>query len=451
MGTLIPLTQMGPHVSFLPPIGLFSISEPDYPGCYKWKASFKGDFLSSFPTSTSCLSSRREFCPSAAVAAAKTTAVVSAGALRTHSAYVANAGNELGLSVAIQRSRNGAFEKLKVRSLVDEATASSIDLEELGTSFSTSQNNDSEAGCQFSEFELEQTKGREQQDRDAENVDSTERESSSARDEEYGPGIIIEEAATSPIEMDYEDMKHGKEKNWSIADMNKLDELRNFEYRVETGKGDLIVQALKAEHMKAVEELLVDSFAELMGGLLTYRPLLTLTVRQYVRERYACLPAAVTLVGLYAPEEDVTDAEDADVAVDRRWLLAGTVELSFSNIGHPDIPPGPSPPRGSPYLCNMAVSTDYRRRGIGQQMLKAAEMLAEAQGCEDIYLHCRIMDTAPLSMYKGAGYEIVATDSFLSLLSFQRRRYLMKKKLYPRFPSDDEVTDSDTDSSSFQE
>jgi len=121
-----------------------------------------------------------------------------------------------------------------------------------------------------------------------------------------------------------------------------------------------VIQALRKEHMKATEELLVDSFAELMGGLLTYRPLLSLTVKQYVRERRAALPQAVTLVGLYAPAEDNPSMDLMDDRWSGNWIVAGTVELSFCVTGHPYLP-NPPPPPNAPYICNMAVSRDYRR------------------------------------------------------------------------------------------
>jgi hypothetical protein len=130
--------------------------------------------------------------------------------------------------------------------------------------------------------------------------------------------------------------------------------------RHESKKGVLVIQALRKEHMKATEELLVDSFAELMGGLLTYRPLLSLTVKQYVRERRAALPQAVTLVGLYAPAEDNPSMGLMDDRWSGNWIVAGTVELSFCVTGHPYLP-NPPPPPNAPYICNMAVSRDYRR------------------------------------------------------------------------------------------
>lgn len=69
------------------------------------------------------------------------------------------------------------------------------------------------------------------------------------------------------------------------------------------------------------------------------------------------------------------------------------------------------------------------RRGLGREMLKAAENLALSMGYEDMYLHVRLIDIAPLTMYKEAGYQVVSTDSLLSVLTFQRRRHLMRKRL----------------------
>ncbi|KAG6543977.1 hypothetical protein Mapa_014601 [Marchantia paleacea] len=435
MGTRIPLMQMGSLVSILPPMGL-SISATDNGGCWS-KASLNGDLFGSCAVSFTSLPSWRV--PGSS--GAKTIPTVSSYH-RTQSACASKVRRGFVPSLTMRRGQhlgNSPFEKLKVRSLVDEATAHSSDLEELKASPSTSQRNDADSESLSSGLEVqdEQIFSRGQhmhaEKETRGDVGSSGSGTSSdfdGRDKEGEAGIEIVEASTNPIEMDYEDMKVGRERDWSIADMKKVDALRNFEYRIGSEKGVLVVQVLRVEHMKAVEELLVDSFAELMGGLLTYRPLLTLTVRQYVRDRYACLPDAVTLVGLYAPAEDNVVMGRTEDNESSNWLLAGTVELSFSNAGHPDIPAGPSPPPGSPYLCNMAVSSAYRRRGIGRQLLKAAEELAASKGCEDMYLHCRMVDMAPLNMYQGAGYQIVATDSILSLLSFQRRRYLMKKRIH---------------------
>ncbi|XP_024369096.1 uncharacterized protein [Physcomitrium patens] len=216
--------------------------------------------------------------------------------------------------------------------------------------------------------------------------------------------------------------------DWTEAEKEKVNALQRYKYRYESNRGLFVVEAMRPKHMNDTEELLVDSFAELMGGLLTYRPLLAITVKQYVRERYATLPHSVTLVGLYAPAEGVPVSGESSEMQQGYWVVAGTVEVSFSGAGHPDVPT-PAPPPNSPYICNMAIKKEYRRRGLGREMLKAAENLALSMGYEDMYLHVRLIDIAPLTMYKEAGYQVVSTDSLLSVLTFQRRRHLMRKRL----------------------
>lgn len=213
-------------------------------------------------------------------------------------------------------------------------------------------------------------------------------------------------------------LKNGKELlNDEELEMLKL--LENFEYKHIFDHGSLVVKVISTEHMGDTVELLTDSFAELMWGALTYRPLLSLTVREHMLERRAFIPHAATLVGLY------TEGESGE------WILGGTVELSFNSEGSAEFPPTPIPPKGAPYLCNMAVNKSLRRRGIGWHLLKASEELVPQMGSSEMYLHCRIIDKAPFDMYTKAGYNVAQTDNIFALLTtLQRRRHLMYKKLF---------------------
>lgn len=56
-------------------------------------------------------------------------------------------------------------------------------------------------------------------------------------------------------------------------------------------------------------------------------------------------------------------------------------------------------------------------------------MSSSSTSREEVYLHCRMIDEAPFSMYTKAGYDVVKTDSFLILLTLQRRKHLMRKQL----------------------
>ncbi|MCO5567698.1 hypothetical protein L7F22_021392 [Adiantum nelumboides] len=204
-----------------------------------------------------------------------------------------------------------------------------------------------------------------------------------------------------------------------------LEKVLKFKVTANNLQGQLVIRAVRIEQIKGLENLLTDSYSELMRGPLTYRPVLAWILSSYLRERQTHLPNTVTLVGLYKPSEETMVHEE----LAPKWWLAGAVEVSFNASGKPDGMQAPLPPEDAPFLSNMAVLKRFRRRGIGRELLKAAEQLALQMGSTEMYLHCRMVDEAPLNMYRSTGYSVLETDSILSLLLFQRRRHLMYKQL----------------------
>lgn len=78
------------------------------------------------------------------------------------------------------------------------------------------------------------------------------------------------------------------------------------------------------------------------------------------------------------------------------------------------------------------LCTTNFRQGIGWQLLKASEeLISQMSSVREVYLHCRMIDTAPFNMYSRAGYSVYKTDSILILLTLQRRKHLMCKQLPP--------------------
>ncbi|EPS65233.1 hypothetical protein M569_09546, partial [Genlisea aurea] len=203
-------------------------------------------------------------------------------------------------------------------------------------------------------------------------------------------------------------------------DLEKLRRLENYSYHKEMESGFLWVRTMREEETEMTASLLAECFAESMVMAASYVKLLKFLVTNYLMERRETLPNSATLIGSYREngEED--------------FELAGTVELTFSS-GANHSPPTPTPPKDSPYICNMAVRKPIRRRGIGWHLLRAGEELITEMNpaTEAAYLHCRMIDEGPLNMYRKAGYTIVKTDSLLTLLTLQRRRHLMRKRLPP--------------------
>ncbi|KAL0305034.1 UNVERIFIED_CONTAM: hypothetical protein Sangu_3056000 [Sesamum angustifolium] len=212
-------------------------------------------------------------------------------------------------------------------------------------------------------------------------------------------------------------------------ELENLEFLGNYSYHQELESGLLWVRLMREEEMDMTVTLLSESFAESMMMATGYVKLLEFLVKNYLIERRAMMPHSATLLGIYREngEED--------------FELAGTVELTFDKKGANANPPTPTPPKNSPYICNMAVRKSLRRRGIGWHLLKAGEeLITTMSSSREVYLHCRIIDGGPFNMYIKAGYSVVKTDSILTLFTLQRRRHLMRKEL----PDSENASELDT-------
>ncbi|XP_068308917.1 GCN5-related N-acetyltransferase 5, chloroplastic-like [Pyrus communis] len=180
--------------------------------------------------------------------------------------------------------------------------------------------------------------------------------------------------------------------------------------------------------------LLAESFAESILLPSRFVSVLGYLVKQYLFERMELLPNTATLISFYRKrkeegkeeEERLEEVEEEDEVE----LLAGTVEVCFNKKGAVASPPTPTPPKNSPYISKMAGKKSLWRRSIRWHLLKASEeLISQMSSSKEVYLHCRMIDTAPFNMYKKAGYDIVNTDTILILLLLQRRKHLMCKKL----------------------
>nr|KJB61172.1 hypothetical protein B456_009G344200 [Gossypium raimondii] len=136
----------------------------------------------------------------------------------------------------------------------------------------------------------------------------------------------------------------------SNEELEKLKALESFVYLQELESGSLWVRVMRNEEMDLTAGLLAESFAESMLMPLGYGALLRFLVKQYLIERRAVMPHAVTLVGFYR-----------DKGGEKGIDLAGTVEVCFDKRGANASPPTPIPPKNSPYICNMTVTKQLRR------------------------------------------------------------------------------------------
>lgn len=140
----------------------------------------------------------------------------------------------------------------------------------------------------------------------------------------------------------------------SNAELEKLKTLEGFAYFQELESGSMWVRVMRPEEMDSTVHLLAESFGESMLLPSGYQSVLRFLVKQYLIERREVLPHAVTLVGFFRKKTDGgSDGEEAE--------MAGTVEVCLDKRGANASPPSPTPPKESPYICNMTVKEDLRR------------------------------------------------------------------------------------------
>ena len=88
------------------------------------------------------------------------------------------------------------------------------------------------------------------------------------------------------------------------------------------------------------------------------------------------------------------------VSIPHAQQPVGTVDLSEQEM----LLPTHSLAEGL-YLSSMAVSVEARRRGIGRDLLSAAEERAADRGAECIWLHVERSNTAAIKLYESGGYK----------------------------------------------
>lgn len=105
--------------------------------------------------------------------------------------------------------------------------------------------------------------------------------------------------------------------------------------------------------------------------------------------------------------------------------LAGTVELSLKT-------PSLFLPSGQqyPYISNLAVRAECRRRGLARQLLTACEQQAVEWGFAHLYLHVLEDNSRARPLYDKLGYRLHRVESTLASAWFgQPRRLFLHKSL----------------------
>lgn len=105
--------------------------------------------------------------------------------------------------------------------------------------------------------------------------------------------------------------------------------------------------------------------------------------------------------------------------------LVGTVEVAVKS----SLPWQPFLFR-YPYISNLAVERQYRRQGIGRQLLLACEPPVREWGYKNLYLHVLETNQPAQQLYAQVGYQVAKVESnWVGSLVGSPRRLLLCKHL----------------------
>ena len=176
-----------------------------------------------------------------------------------------------------------------------------------------------------------------------------------------------------------------------------------------------VIRPAQSKDLSDLADILTDSFHPPAGIVRWVSPLLRLGIYEDLRNRLrSTAPNYACLVAVDAPARN-PDAYDC---------LIGTIEVTLRTnyLWQPRQ-------TYHPYLSNLAIRAEYRRRGVALQLLTACERIVLDWGFQDIYLHVLENNHAAKRLYFKAGYRLQQTELDWScwLLGRPRKLFLHKR------------------------
>ena len=180
----------------------------------------------------------------------------------------------------------------------------------------------------------------------------------------------------------------------------------------------LTVQPAVIEDTKEVSVILAQSFYNFPEFAHWIYPFLRFTINEDLRYRLrSSSPHYRCLVALATPSSDRDLYGSSSVIV-------GTIEIALRSSLWSNNPQ-------NPYISNLAVAPDYRRLGIGSQLLAACEQVALDWGYTETRLHVLDRNESAKQLYCKNGYQISQIEPNWGNLWFDCSPRLLLKKIIP--------------------
>ena len=186
----------------------------------------------------------------------------------------------------------------------------------------------------------------------------------------------------------------------------------------------LTIHQASIEDTRTISSILAKSFYNFPEFAGWIYPLLQFTIGEDLRYRlrsrspvYSCLVAK-----LANPDWRKTRIESSVDYSDSESIIVGTAEITLRSTSFWSSEPQ------HPYISNLAVAENYRRLGIGSQLLVRCEEIALNWGYDETRLHVLDRNDSAKQLYCHNGYQISQIEANWSSLWFDYSPRLLLRK-----------------------
>jgi ribosomal protein S18 acetylase RimI-like enzyme len=184
--------------------------------------------------------------------------------------------------------------------------------------------------------------------------------------------------------------------------------------------GRIDVRAVTEDEIHCVADIITHSFHFDRGWRAWFTPLFRLGIAEDLRHRIRSSNAS--------SNRERSSQQICSIALYEhlgRSQVVGTVEIGTRNGNdrqkqHRYV-----------YISNLAVSKEFRRRGVGIELLLDCERSAQSWGYTEIHLHVMADNERGLNLYQKLGYHVVSTEFLWAWFPWWNRpeRLFMCKEL----------------------
>jgi ribosomal protein S18 acetylase RimI-like enzyme len=206
------------------------------------------------------------------------------------------------------------------------------------------------------------------------------------------------------------------------ANLNNLDmtaNIANIDRMLDLDPDRVEIRAVREEEIHCVADIITRSFHFDRGWMGWFTPLFKLGIAEDLRHRLR--------TNISGSSHGKVQQQVCSIAAytDRgKSQVIGTIEVGMRTTNYRQ----PTPHRYV-YISNLAVSRDFRRLGIAQELLLDCERLTTAWGYTELYLHVMGNNDRGRRLYEKLGYEIVSRETVWSIVPWHRpeRLFLCKQ------------------------